>query len=204
MIYKKMNLLKPTLLSAVIGTVIALAGCDRKIETSNAIPPSSPSETTDTPSYTAGTAIDDSVITTKVKANLLADSVVKGLDITVETRKGEVQLSGFVDDQTQANRAAELARATDGVRNVDNKMSVRTPASTVGAVVDDGIVTAKVRAALLNDPSVRSMDVTVATSKGEVQLSGFVDSPMQIARATEIAKTVEGVKSVNNKMGIKK
>lgn len=81
---------------------------------------------TDQPATTsAGTTIDDSVITTKVKAALLADPDVKSFDIAVETHKGEVQLSGFVDTQAQMDQAVEIAKKIDGVTNVGNKMSIK-------------------------------------------------------------------------------
>ena len=67
----------------------------------------------------------DSIITTKIKSGLLADPIVKGLDPKVETHKGTVQLSGFVEDQAQMDRVIEIARAVDGVKNVENKMSVK-------------------------------------------------------------------------------
>ena len=63
--------------------------------------------------------IDDTWITTKVKSSLLADSDVAGLDVEVETVNGEVRLSGDVDSQAQADRAAEIARNIEGVTNVD-------------------------------------------------------------------------------------
>jgi osmotically-inducible protein OsmY len=72
-----------------------------------------------------GQYIDDSTITTKVKTALLADPEVSGLDVKVETFKGVVQLSGFVNDQRQATRAVEIARSVNGVRKVENKLSVK-------------------------------------------------------------------------------
>jgi hyperosmotically inducible protein len=73
----------------------------------------------------AGTVIDDSVITTKVKTALLADSDVKGTDISVETKKGEVLLSGFVGNQSQVDKALKVANSVDGVKSVNNKMTVK-------------------------------------------------------------------------------
>lgn len=79
----------------------------------------------DAPTRTAGAAIDDSVVTTKVKAALLSDAEVKSRDISVETRRGEVMLSGFVSNQRQADRAVQVARGVDGVQAVNNKLAVR-------------------------------------------------------------------------------
>lgn len=72
-----------------------------------------------------GRVIDDSVITTKVKAALIADSVTKAHQIKVETHEGEVLLSGFVDSREARTRAAELARKVEGVQDVNNKIEVR-------------------------------------------------------------------------------
>ncbi len=67
-----------------------------------------------------------------------------------------------------------------------------------GQYVDDKVITAKVKAALIEDPGVKALQIHVETYEGVVQLSGFVDNPDQISRATDIAKGVEGVKSVKN------
>src|SRR5688500_4826467 len=73
-----------------------------------------------------GRVIDDSVITGKVKAALIADAVTKAHQIDVETRHGEVLLSGFVDSKEARSRAAELARTVEGVRNVKNSLELRS------------------------------------------------------------------------------
>lgn len=105
-------ILSITLISALS---LFVTGCNRQQETST--PPA--------PSTTVGTKIDDSVVTTRVKSTLLADPAIKSFDIAVVTRKGEVQLSGFVDNQTQIDRAIDIARGVEGVQSVINKMSVK-------------------------------------------------------------------------------
>jgi hyperosmotically inducible periplasmic protein len=72
-----------------------------------------------------GTRIDDSVVTTKVKAALMADGAIKGSDISVETRRGEVMLSGVVNSDAQIDKAVKVANGVDGVKAVDNKMAVK-------------------------------------------------------------------------------
>jgi osmotically-inducible protein OsmY len=72
-----------------------------------------------------GEYIDDSVLTTKVKASILGDSKLKVLQIDVETFKGIVQLSGFVDSQEAADRAVDLARKVKGVKQVNNSLIVK-------------------------------------------------------------------------------
>jgi hyperosmotically inducible protein len=153
---------------------------------------------------TPGTQIDDTVVTTKVKSALLADPTIKSFDLKVETRKGIVQLSGFVDNQAQVDGAIAVTRAVEGVSSVENMLSLKDGKATIGNAVDDGIITTKVRSALLADPGMKSFDIAVVTRKGEVQLSGFVDSQSQIDQAIAISRKVEGVKAVGNEMSIKK
>ena len=151
-----------------------------------------------------GTAIDDSVVTANVLSAFVSESDIKALDLKVETRKGEVQLSGFVESQAQMDRAIVVARAVPGVTDVRNNMGLKGAARTVGVKVDDGIVTAGVKAALMADEKVKSFDIGVVTRKGEVQLSGFVDGQSQMDRAVMVATAVEGVSRVSNEMSIKK
>lgn len=72
-----------------------------------------------------GEFFDDTVLTTKVKASIIGDSRLKVLQIDVETYKGVVQLSGFVDTTDAANRAVELARRVKGVKMVNNSLIVK-------------------------------------------------------------------------------
>ena len=72
-----------------------------------------------------------------------------------------------------------------------------------GQYLDDTTITAKIKALLLKDEQVKGLDVSVKTLAGEVQLSGWVDSPAQIARAGKIAASVAGVKTVRNDLQIK-
>ena len=72
-----------------------------------------------------GEYIDDTVITTKVKARILDEPGLKSAEINVETFKGVVQLSGFVKSQSDINRAAELARGVRGVSSVKNDMRLK-------------------------------------------------------------------------------
>lgn len=72
-----------------------------------------------------GEYVDDSVITSKVKSAILGDPATKVAEISVETYKGVVQLSGFVSSQAAANRAVELARGVKGVVSVKNDMRIK-------------------------------------------------------------------------------
>jgi hypothetical protein len=72
-----------------------------------------------------GEYVDDSVITTKVKAAILEDSSLKVNEINVETFKGIVQLSGFVNSRANINKAVEVAGKIKGVKSVKNDMLLK-------------------------------------------------------------------------------
>lgn len=72
-----------------------------------------------------------------------------------------------------------------------------------GEYVDDTVITTKVKAAVLDEPTLKSMEINVETFKGVVQLSGFVSSQANINKAVEVARSVHGVKSVRNDMKVK-
>jgi hyperosmotically inducible protein len=169
---------------------LALAGCDNRLPADK--------------QASAGTHLDDAVITTKVKSTLLTDSQARSGDTSVETRKGEVLLSGFVDSQAQADREVQLAKGIEGVTSVTNKLMIKDGKSTAGNVLDDSVITVKVKSALLADDQTRGTEFAVSSNKGVVQLSGYVDSADEQARATSVARNVEGVQSVVNDTSIKK
>jgi len=73
----------------------------------------------------SGQYVDDSAITTKVKAAIFNEPSLKVSQINVKTFKGEVQLSGFVDSAQSANKAGEVARGVTGVRSVKNSLIVK-------------------------------------------------------------------------------
>jgi hyperosmotically inducible periplasmic protein len=138
---------KPTGVCMVLAAMFAISGCNQTAPPANVaanspsapVPTASPAEPQATaPSSSArsqgpaeqagrevGEAVDDATITTKVKAALLQAPDVKGLDVKVETDKAVVQLSGFVASQAQIDKAVELAKGVSGVREVQNKMSVK-------------------------------------------------------------------------------
>lgn len=72
-----------------------------------------------------GEYIDDTMITSKVKAAFAADPQVKATEVKVETFKGTVQLSGFVDSRASAEKAVELARQVKGVKAVKNDTVIK-------------------------------------------------------------------------------
>lgn len=116
------TLTRALLVAATLGCT-ALAGCgsmeNRQSETAAA-------KKSDAAHHeTAGETVDDSVVTAKVKAKLVDDPVTKAYQINVETFKGTVQLSGFVDSADAVSRAERLAKDVGGVKDVKNSLQVR-------------------------------------------------------------------------------
>ena len=72
-----------------------------------------------------------------------------------------------------------------------------------GEYVDDSVITSKVKAAIFNEPTLKSAEINVETFKGTVQLSGFVSSQAAINKAVAVARTVGGVSPVKNDMRVK-
>jgi osmotically-inducible protein OsmY len=72
-----------------------------------------------------GEVVDDSVITTKIKALIASDDILKAFQISVETRKGVVELSGFVNTQKDKDKAGQIARGVEGVKSVQNALIVK-------------------------------------------------------------------------------
>src|SRR5260221_153723 len=97
-------------------------------------------------------------------------------------RKQEIALSGLM-----------LCAALTGVAMTSVGCAGTNAHRSTGAYIDDKAVSTRVKTALFRDPVVSGFDVHVKTYRGEVQLSGFVDSPEQKERAAEVARGVEGV-----------
>ncbi len=152
-----------------------------------------------------GEYVDDTATTARVKTALIRDDTVKAGQVDVETFKGHVQLNGFVDTEEQRIRAEQLAASVEGVLQVTNNLALRsTPGGqTAGQYMDDSAITAKVKTAMVRDQMVSARQVQVETFNGTVQLSGFVDTEQQRARAEQIASSVEGVQNVQNNITVK-
>jgi hyperosmotically inducible protein len=150
-----------------------------------------------------GEYADDATLTGKVKSALIADPVAESHQIEVETYRGVVQLSGFVDSQNERVAAVNVAKGVSGVKSVHDNLKIRTDASTVGEALDDSVLTARVKTALIANPVTKARQINVATADGVVQLSGFVDSANEKSTATEVARTIPGVRLVQNELEMK-
>lgn len=74
---------------------------------------------------------------------------------------------------------------------------------TTGQYVDDSIITTRVKTAIFNEPTLKTLQINVKTYQGVVQLSGFVDSAQSVSKAGQVARGVENVKEVKNDLVVK-
>jgi|CXWL01.1.fsa_nt_gi osmotically-inducible protein OsmY len=141
----------------------------------------------------------DSWITPKVKAELMTHKNVSGLKTGVETTDGIVTLTGEADSSAQKDLVESYAEDVEGVQGVDNRMTVRGERS-VDARIDDATITAQVKAALLRRRSTSAVNTEVRTVNGVVFLEGRARNEAEKELVERLARRVEGVKGVDNKM----
>ncbi|KUM51685.1 BON domain-containing protein [Rheinheimera sp. EpRS3] len=156
-----------------------------------------------------GDVVDDATITTAVKSKLLWSKHTEGMDTKVVTNAGKVELSGTVATQQAKQQAEKLAKNTDGVRSVDNKLQVsdkttdgksyKKADAEKGSVIADSWITTKVKSTFMYSSNVAGSDISVKTDKGVVTLSGEVGSGAEQALAIELAQNIRGVKSVTSR-----
>lgn len=164
---------------------------DRVIERVNA-DPAPKKETIERP---------DGWITTKVKSSLLLHKSVSGLATKVETKDGVVTLTGEAANQAQKDLAAEYTADIEGVKSVDNRMTVKGERS-MDSRVDDATITTLVKGALLSRRSTSAINTSVKTVGGVVTLGGLARNEDEKELAEKLAKGVRGVKSVVNRMNV--
>jgi hyperosmotically inducible periplasmic protein len=186
------------------------------------------------PARDAKTMVNDAWITTQVYAKFFADPDIKGRNINVDTTGGVVSLTGEVHSAAEHSQAVAKAKATDGVKQVIDKLAVtpgdrpatadirdkvaatlprdkeqvkaqaKTAAQRVGKEISDTWITTQVQAMYFLDRQVKGMQINVTTNGGVVTLSGSVDSEAVRQKALADAKSIEGVKQVVDKLSVKR
>lgn len=160
------------------------------------------------------TFVKDSVITTKIKAKLADEKMSTLTHIQVDTdSKGEVVLSGKVKTQEEADKAASIARATEGVMSVQNNIRIEKAHAAAKSESDrkhpmtyvkDSVITTKIKAKLAADHPGSLKHIEVDTDKdGVVWLSGTANTQAEIDQVVATAHNTDGVKSVKNDIKIK-
>ncbi|MEM1082229.1 MAG: BON domain-containing protein [Pseudomonadota bacterium] len=146
----------------------------------------------------AGETLDDSLIQTEVKAKILGEDFGEGAGVNLETRKGVVQLGGFIDDVEVGNRLTEVAATVDGVVSVDNQLHPKQGNRSAGRSIDDRVATTRVKSAITSADFGDGVAINVDTYNGVVLLTGFTNTEDSKDRAGELAAAVENVDEVIN------
>ncbi len=150
-----------------------------------------------------GEQVDDAALLTSVKSALASDPITEAGEINVDVNRGIVKLSGFVDSSQEQAQAVQVARSVEGVKDVRNDITVQKANESTGEVIDDSVLTAKVKTALITSPETKAHQINVETKAGVVQMSGFVDTAAAKTAATTVARSVTGVKDVKNELSVK-
>jgi hyperosmotically inducible periplasmic protein len=175
--------------------------------------------------HKTGNAITDSWITMKVHSQFVPENVLENSDIDVDTKAGVVTLLGTVPTAAGRSRAVAIAKATDGVKSVNDRLRVVAPADhdvsaaagaaaregakdtkqaahTAGNAISDGWVTSKIYADFIDEDVLKGSDIDVDVKAGVATLKGTVTTQAGSARAAAITKAIDGVKSVHNNLKI--
>ncbi|UCF93844.1 MAG: BON domain-containing protein [Desulfobacterales bacterium] len=148
-----------------------------------------------------GEMVDDATITSQINTAMAQDPQVHPHRIDVDTLEGDVVLSGVVDTQEEADRALEIARGVQGVKSVKNDLQIGK--KSAGQIVDDQILGNKIKAKLIGEPEIRSLNIDVDVNQGVVILTGYVGNRAQKNRVMEIARTTQGTVNVVDNLRIK-
>ena len=131
------------------------------------------------------------------KAVFASMMIVSGLAAC--DNSGPAEKAGKKIDQVTENVSSSVSNAADKADQV-----VTNQANTAGQVMDETAITTKVKTALLNEPGMESMKITVVTENGIVMLTGSAETQGKIDKAVKLAGAVEGVKSVKNMLVVSK
>jgi hyperosmotically inducible periplasmic protein len=193
--------------NSVIASTFLATACVTGVATASSIPQGTPSGAQQRP---AATAVKDGWITMKIHSQFIPEDALDNSDIDVETLNGVVTLTGIVASDAGKARALAIAKATDGVKSVSDKMRVAAEgasdaakaATSAGRRVNDGWITSKIYADFLNEKPLEDSDIDVDVTAGVATLNGTVMSEAGRTRAMAIAKATDGVKSVKDNLKV--
>jgi osmotically-inducible protein OsmY len=166
------------------------------------------------PSAATGTAGSDTApadpawLTTKIQAQYFADPEIKLSAIDVTTGGGGVvTLEGMVDSDEDKTKAVRIARETEGVTRVEDRLRVETsgaggPAAVSTPTQPDPWITAKIQAKYFVDDDVKARTIDVTTHNGAVTLQGVVGSEAERRQAVAIARNTDGVREVTDQLRV--
>jgi hyperosmotically inducible protein len=122
---------------------------------------------------------------------------------TIAAAVAAIALAGCDQHSNDATRRTDTSTATAPAPATDTSQKIAAATDKVATAIDDGTLTAKVKAALIAEPGLRSLQISVDTKNGAVTLSGAVDTQASRDRAKEVASSVAGVATVVDQLAIK-
>ena len=154
----------------------------------------------------AAASNSDLWIADKVRTTLRFHRSVNGINPEVDVKDGNVTLRGVASSRSARELATQYAKDVDGVRDVDNQMTVSpAPAGTERTAIekmDDASITTQVKLALLFHKSTSAVHTKIQTRYGVVTVSGTAGSAAEIQLVTKMAEDINGVTSVRNDMTV--
>jgi hyperosmotically inducible protein len=188
------TMMTATVLTSLLAVAPYTAGAQSKMEQTKDKAKSTTQE--------AKTMVSDSWITSKTKIALFADERVKGTQVSVDTMKGVVHLRGKVDSDEAKSAAADVAKGIEGVQSVKNDLQVVAPTARKAVDANDKDIAKAVETKVRRDTQLKKVDVRA--DGGVVTLTGDVPTIGASAKASEMARSVPGVKSVKNELAFAK
>lgn len=146
--------------------------------------------------------VDDSNVSAALASKYTLDSEIDRYRIDIDTLDGVVTLRGSVADAEQRKDAERIAKSTEGVHSVVNKLDVRPEPRSAKASFEDSWIVVMIDSKLVVDPEVRSRNVDVDVFEGVVTLSGIVETQAARAEAEDLAGSVDGVLKVVNELQV--
>jgi hyperosmotically inducible protein len=146
----------------------------------------------------AKVAVSDSWLTSKTKIALFSDDRVKGSQVKVETVDGVVHLRGKVDSAEAKAAATSVAQGIEGVKSVKNELQVVSAGARKAVDAKDTDIAKAVESRLSREADLKKVDVRA--DAGVVTLTGEVPTISASAKASEVARGVNGVRSVKNQL----
>ena len=151
----------------------------------------------------AARSTDDGAITAEILAKIGWKKPLALLSVRVKTEDGVVHLSGRVRDEAEEEEVEQIAKGVDGVRRVDDELSMKNAPLSELSSLEDTRITANVKEKLIEEEGLAGVSLHVTTEEGEVTLSGDVPSKEQAELAYKLAESVSGVKGVRSRVKVR-
>ena len=152
----------------------------------------------------AGEHVDDATIASKTKTALIGEKNVAARNINIEVSKGVLQLSGFVNTESEESIALTIANSVSGVKQVLDAMVVLPGAKSAGEILDDTSIAAKLKTKLATNAGLGgAAAITTEVKYKEILLAGFVENESVRNTAVEVAQSIGGVRKIHNLIAVK-